>query len=94
MPKYQLKDKGFVKAFKWTGGPDQVDDPTWAVEAIKEGHIQFKASGTPAVSLTIHGQHGGETGEAQQGDYVILWENGYITALSAKKFEAKYEKVN
>jgi len=27
-----------IEAFLWTGGPDQIEDPVWAVDAIKSGN--------------------------------------------------------
>jgi len=42
-----------IEAFKWTGGPDQEEDPVWIVEAIKKGEVSFRNIGCPDVQCYI-----------------------------------------
>ena len=30
-----------IEAFKWTGEPDQTEDPEWIIAAIKKGIVTF-----------------------------------------------------
>ena len=30
-----------IEAFKWTGGPAQLEDPEWIVDAIKRQEVWF-----------------------------------------------------
>lgn len=34
-----------VEAFRWTGGPDQTEDPEWIVEAIRDGRVRIVQRG-------------------------------------------------
>ena len=80
-----------IEAFKWTGGPDQTDDPVWAVDAIKSGAIRFENSGTPQVSLLIDTLEG--THRANQGDYIIQGVKGELYPCKPDIFAATYEPV-
>jgi len=80
-----------IEAFKWTGGPDQTDDPVWAVEAIKAGSIRFENSGTPNVVMLIDTLEG--TMRGNQGDYIIQGVKGEIYPCKPDIFEATYEAV-
>lgn len=80
-----------VEAFKWTGGPDQAEDPTWAVDAIRDGLIEFVNQGTEHCSLLINTLEGQM--RADQGDYIIQGVAGEIYPCKPSIFEASYEAV-
>lgn len=40
MKKYYLKSRE-VKAFKWTGDLDQIEDPEWIIEEIKSRRVEI-----------------------------------------------------
>lgn len=62
--------------FRWTGGPDQTEDPTWAVNAIQTGDLEFTNDGTPNVRLKVT-----NTGQvAKPGDCLAL-RDGTIRVL-------------
>lgn len=81
-----------IDAFKWTGGPDQEEDPEWIIEAIKNGTAWFENEGTPDVKFmiqTLEGIH-----EASVGDYIICGSNGEIYTCKPEVFVKTYEPVN
>lgn len=80
-----------VEAFKWTGGPDQTEDPEWAVEAIKDGTVSFENRGTPDVALLVRTLEG--TMRAEQGDYIIKGIKGELYPCKPDVFEAAYDEV-
>lgn len=80
-----------IDAFKWTADIDQVDDPTWAIEAIREGRITIICGGTPHVTLIIRTLEGEMT--AHQGDYIIRGIKGELYPCKPDIFEATYEAV-
>ena len=53
-------------AFKWTGGPDQEEDPVWLVDMLKDGRAVIHESGTPNCYMMI-GKF-----KASLGDYIFL----------------------
>ena len=78
-----------IDAFQWTGGPDQTEDPEWAIEAIQQGVIWFENKGTHDVCLmirTLEGNH-----RADQGDYIIQGIKGEIYPCKPDIFEETYE---
>jgi len=80
-----------IEAFKWTGGPDQTEDPEWIVEAIKAGMVRFENSGTSNVVLLIDTLEG--THRANQGDFIIQGVKGELYPCKPDIFEATYEPV-
>ena len=80
-----------IEAFKWTGGPEQEDDPIWCIDKIKEGEIWFTNTGTVACEMKIRTLEGIMT--AQVGDYIIQGIKGEIYPCKPDIFEATYEKV-
>lgn len=80
-----------IEVFVWTGGPDQTEDPEWAVAAIKAGKIRFEGRGTPDVALLIDTLEG--THRADQGDYIIQGVEGEIYPYKPGIFEKTYEEV-
>lgn len=80
-----------VEAFRWTGGPDQVEDPVWAIQAIRGKVIWFENGGTPAITLKIKTLEGVMT--AQQGDFIIRGVKGELYPCKPDIFNATYEAV-
>lgn len=86
MPQYRKKPV-VIDAFKWTGGPDQTDDPDWIVEAIKNGNVKFTGVATPVMCImTLEGEM-----QAQQGDWIIRGVKGEIYPCKPDIFEATYD---
>jgi len=80
-----------IEAFKWTGGPDQTEDPEWCVDKIHTGDIWFRNAGTGACEMQIQTLEGTMT--AQQGDWIIKGIKGEIYPCKPDIFEATYEPV-
>jgi hypothetical protein len=78
-----------IEAFKWTGGPDQEEDPVWIVEAIKKGEVLFGNIGCPDVQCCIKTLEG--TMAASVGDYIIKGVKGELYPCKPDIFEATYE---
>jgi len=76
-----------IEAFKWTGGPDQTEDPVWIIEAIKTGNVFFDDR-----TMKIKTLEGVMT--VTSGDYVIQGVNGEIYPCKPDIFEKTYEKVS
>lgn len=78
-----------IDAFRWTGGPDQTEDPLWIVDAIKKGAVWFENIGTPDVKCLIQTLEGPIT--ASIGDYIIKGIKGELYPCKPDIFEATYE---
>ena len=83
--KYRKKPL-IIDAFKWTGGPDQTEDPVWMVEAMRAGTVGFVPEGI--MIKTLEGNM-----LASGGDYIIKGVKGEIYPCKADIFEASYEQV-
>lgn len=89
------KKPAMVDAFKWTGGPDQTEDPEWIVEALKKP--QFQVGSARIVQVNPDGPINMEIFaherryHTQIGDYIIKNSNGEIYSRPADIFEAIYE---
>lgn len=90
MGKYRKKPVE-IEAFLWTGGPDQTEDPEWAVEAINKGKIFFAKDDINETIICINTLEGVMTG--QQGDYIIKGVKGEIYPCKPDIFELTYEPV-
>jgi hypothetical protein len=81
-----------IDAFKWTGGPDQTEDPIWIVEAIKAGTVRFNpATNETECQMVIETLEGNMI--ANVGDYVIRGTAGEIYPCKPTIFESIYEEV-
>lgn len=78
-----------IEAFKWTGGPDQEEDPVWIVEAITRGDVWFANIGTPNVQCCIKTLEGTMT--ASVGDYIIRGVKGELYPCKPEIFRATYD---
>ena len=81
-----------IEAFKWTGGPDQTEDPVWIIEAIKNGIVRFENSGTSDIALLIDTLEG--THRANTGDFIIQGIKGELYPCKPDIFEATYEPID
>lgn len=89
---YWRKKPVVIEAFRWTGGPDQTEDPEWIVEAIKAGTVRFQDSGTPNVAMLIDTLEG--THRADQGDWIIKGVKGELYPCKPDIFVATYDAVS
>lgn len=80
-----------IEAFRWTGGPDQTEDPPWACEAVCDGRIRFVNAGTADVALYIDTLEG--THRADQGDWIIRGVKGELYPCKPDIFALTYEEV-
>jgi len=78
-----------IEAFQWTGGPDQTEDPTWIVEAIKRGDVYYQGGDTPYLTIeTLEGKM-----RANLGDWIIRGVNGEIYPCKPDIFLKTYEPM-
>ena len=76
-----------IQAFKWTGGPDQTEDPVWIVDAIKDGRANFTPEGRFYID-TLEGNM-----FVSPGDYIIMGINGEIYPCKPDIFEKSYDRI-
>lgn len=81
-----------IEAFRWTGGPDQEEDPAWLSDLIHSGDVYFAHYSTPSVSMLIDTLEG--TMQANPGDYIIRGVNGEVYPCKPDIFAATYEAVD
>lgn len=78
-----------IEAFRWTGGPDQEEDPVWIKEAINQGKVYFQGGDSPYLTIeTLEGAM-----RASVGDWVIKGIKGEIYPCKPDIFAATYEAV-
>lgn len=81
-----------LDAFQWTGGPDQTQDPEWAVEAINKGIIRFESAPPDhtlyMVIATPEGDH-----KAMPGDWIIRGVKGELYPCKSDIFPLIYEEA-
>ena len=75
-----------IEAFKWTGGPDQIEDPLWMVDSLQKGFVEFVPEG-----IKVDTTEGYVI--ATPGDYIIKGVDGEFTICKPDIFEATYEPV-
>lgn len=95
MAKYRKKPV-VVEAFKWTGGPDQTEDPEWIVQAIERGAVLIHGHGDAPLGQTgLHLHIQTLVGEltANVGDYIIQGIKGELDPCKPDIFEQTYELV-
>lgn len=81
-----------VEAFKWTGDAEQIEDPEWIVEAIKNNTVWFGNDGAKECCMfieTLEGVH-----RAELGDYIIMGIKGELYPCKPDIFKTTYEVVN
>lgn len=80
-----------IDAFQWTGGPDQIEDPVWICDAIREDRVRFENAGTEGVALLIDTLEG--THRANPGDWIIRGIKGELYPCKPDIFAKTYEPV-
>lgn len=78
-----------VEAFKWTGDVNQLKDPMWIVEAIKNNMVCFEDEGTEDVKMLIK-VFGKVVYTAHRGDYIINQQD-VIYPCKPDMFNMTYE---
>jgi hypothetical protein len=79
-----------IEAFRWTGGPDQTEDPLWVIQAIRDGRISFANCGTgQPVYAEVETREG--TMVAQQGWWIAKGIAGELYVIDPKLFDQLYE---
>ena len=78
-----------IEAFRWTGGPDQMEDPEWIIEAIKRGDVYFQ--GGPSPYMTIETSEGKM--RAGVGDWIIKGIKNELYPCKPDIFAATYEAI-
>lgn len=78
-----------IEAFRFLGSPDQIEDPVWAGEAIRDGRIRVERDGTPTVRLQIKTDEGWL--RANVGDWVIKGTENELYPCRDSVFQTKYE---
>ena len=86
--KYRKKSV-VVEAFRWTGGPDQTENPKWICDAIKKGTVRFRDQGTINCVLLIDTLEG--THRVNQGNFIIRDIKGELYSCKPDIFEQTYE---
>ena len=80
-----------IDAFQWTGGPDQIEDPVWAIESMRNGSLRVVNSGTPRAAIMIETLEG--TMRAEQGDWIIRGIKGELYPCKPDIFVATYDAI-
>lgn len=78
-----------VDAFKWTGGPDQTEDPEWIVDALEDGRVSFGTNNRGRAALCIRTLEG--VMAADVGDWVIKGVKGELYPCKPDIFAATYD---
>lgn len=80
-----------IEAFRWTGDAMQQEDPEWAIEALRDGRMWFKADGSGTVRIWVQTREGPLCGSL--GDWIIKGIEGELYPCSDSVFAATYEGV-
>lgn len=78
-----------IEAFQWTGRHDQIEDPEWLVEAIKNGTVFFGVRDDGGCDMIIETLEGAM--RATAGDFVIKGVKGELYPCKPDIFDATYE---
>ena len=84
-----------IEAFKWTGGPDQTEDPVWAIKAMEMPWGELGAmrvvKDSDDIHMEIHTLEGVHV--ATVGSFIIQGVEGEVYSCKADIFEKTYEPV-
>lgn len=80
-----------IEAFQWTGDEKQVEDPLWAIKALKEGTMSFENEGKPNVTISIKTLEGNM--EVSRGDFIIKGVEGELYPCKEGIFHKTYSSV-
>jgi len=94
MAKYRKKPI-VIEAFKWTGGPNQTEDPIWIVEALKRPQCHAGSARivqpNDELMLELFSLEGRMV--ANIGDFIIKGIKGELYPCKPDIFKATYELV-
>jgi hypothetical protein len=77
-----------IEAFKWTGGPEQTEDPEWIVDAIRNGAVVIPEGLLIMEINTLEGVM-----IAREGDYIIKGIQGELYPCKPDVFFKSYEAI-
>ena len=77
-----------IEAFRWTGGPDQGEDPVWICDAIRQGTVRFVEAGLMSIQTTEGVMN------ASAGDWIIRGVEGEIYPCKDSVFQASYVQAS
>lgn len=80
-----------LDAFKWTGRPEQTEDPEWMITAITSGKVFIANRGTSRVSMIIFAAEGSL--QALPGDYIARDSEGRVHIFPPAIFEKQFEEL-
>lgn len=91
---FYTNGKEFVQAFKWTGDINQVEDPIWIIEKIKDGEVDFAMNEiTKQPIMYVKSIVEGEPNiVVNSGDWVVL-ENGKLLVFEENWFRIFFDEV-
>lgn len=75
-----------IEAFRWTGGPDQAEDPVWICDAIRAGTVSFERTPLAMKITTLEGVM-----TANPGDWIIRGVQGELYPCKPEIFAQIYE---
>lgn len=87
-----MKKPIIIEAFKWTGGEDQTEDPTWIADAIKERKVVFGVDEDKNTTGMYIETLGGVM-QANVGDYIIKGITGEIYPCKPEIFEMTHMRI-
>ncbi len=80
-----------IDAFRWTGGPDQTEDPEWMKKPIRQGENEIGGiwfAGGNMMIMTLEGIM-----RANPGDWIIKGVSDEIYPCKNDIFEKTYEQA-
>ena len=83
--------KVIFQAFRWTSGPDQQEEPEWAIGAMRTGQLSFENLGTQMVRLQIRTPMG--LLNAERGDWIIREPDGTMYPCKPAVFNRTYKWI-
>lgn len=82
------RSKETIEAFLWTGGLDQIEDPAWICEAIRDGIVKIEGEGSTLEMKFIR-----DASRAIPGDYIVRYPGGIISWLGVSELNRNYEPI-
>ncbi len=82
-----------IDAFRWTGGPDQTEDPVWIVKALRKGQAEpgaVKIGAGPTLCVT---QSDGSLSLARPGDWIARAADGGIAVYRPLAFNQLFAEA-
>lgn len=80
-----------IEAFRWTGGPDQEEDPAWIYPFLRNEKARIHLIPGFGIHMAIDTLEGVMI--ARPGDYIIKGVKGEIYPCKPDIFQMTYEEV-